>query len=99
MNDDDVLRRAKQPKGTTLCPALFFGGPHSWNDKTDRCYCCGISRAEARTLAKFKLQPALGCEEYGHPRPDGWTVFPWPPAKPAPARRLCLAVDNSRRAR
>lgn len=41
----EPLTRAPQPKGTTLCPTWFFGGPHQWNSR-DRCTMCGITRAE-----------------------------------------------------
>lgn len=90
----EPLTRAPQPKGTTLCPTWFFGGPHQWTSR-DRCSMCGITRQEARTLAKFRVQPALGCEEMGHPQPAGWTVIPWPVPEEATPHRLRLAVDNT----
>lgn len=93
----EPLTRAPQPKGITLCPTWFFGGPHQWNSR-DVCQLCGITRAEAKTLAKFRVQPALGCEEFGHRRPDGWTVISWPVRKEEAKRGLRLVFDNTRRA-
>lgn len=92
----EPLKRAAQPKTTTLCPAWHFGGPHQWTAR-DTCRLCGTTRNEARVLAKYKLQPSLGIDQYGHRPPAGWTVFPWPPQQDGPALRL--AVDNTREAR
>lgn len=94
---DGLLSRAKQPSTTTLCPNWFYGGPHAWN-RNGRCQFCGITRTEARVLAKYRLQPALACEQHGHPKPEGWTVIPWPvPQEAQHVRRPRLAVDNSRK--
>jgi hypothetical protein len=92
----EPLQRAPQTKTITVCSGWFFGGPHQWNSR-DICTMCGITRTEARILAKYRVQPALECEEAGHPRPAGWTVIPYPVGSDRSGPRL--VVDNTRRVR